>query len=206
MVPAFNIDRLFGLPRSRLAADVTLRSMGGAAGPAGTCVPISGDASRDPSRDMPAVAMAGLAVAGCPAGDGVESPGDDDLGGFPFADEAELAAEATRSGAAEGMRPPRRRIARAAAWVAMRSRAAAASMATRRSFSPAAAAASLAAASFSRFFSLRSALLSDAGSLSFFTFNRAAPAAAVQPDKPSSIGPGRAAAVRRGGGTGGGGT
>ena len=60
-------------------------------------------------------------------------------------------------------------------------------MATRRSLFSAAAVASLAAASFSLFFSLRSALLSDAGSLSFFTFNRAAPAAAVPPDKPSSI-------------------
>ena len=107
MLPAFNIDRLFGLP---LAAGVTLRSMGGAAGPAGTCVPTSGDASRDPSRDTPAAGTA----AGT-AGEAVERTGDADLGGFPLADEAELAAEATTAGTAAGIRPPRRSTARAAA-------------------------------------------------------------------------------------------
>ena len=58
----------------------------------------------------------------------------------------------------------------------MTSAAARASMAAIRSFS---AAAKTAAASFARFFSLRFALLSDAGNRSFFTVNRAAPAAAV---------------------------
>ena len=98
-------DTDFALPRTRPspALGVKLRSMG--LGATGTEV-ISGDASRDPSRD----GVGWMAVS-----EGVERPGDEDLGGFPLAEEAELAAEATPAGSTEGMRPPRISTARAAA-------------------------------------------------------------------------------------------